>query len=62
MPPIACTGPIRFTGHAEVKADIENLKAALKGVKVEEGFITAISPTNLELYYRNEYYRSDEEF
>src|SRR6266550_988991 len=28
----ACTGPIAYRGHAQVKTDIENLKAALAGV------------------------------
>jgi 5-methyltetrahydropteroyltriglutamate--homocysteine methyltransferase len=49
-------------GHDEVAADIANLKAALAGVKAEEAFITAISPSNLELYYENRYYASDEEY
>ena len=39
-------------------ADIENLRAALKTVKAEDAFLTAISPSNLELYYENHYYRS----
>jgi 5-methyltetrahydropteroyltriglutamate--homocysteine methyltransferase len=45
-----------------VRADIENLKAALAGVDAEEAFITAISPSNLELYYENRYYASDAEY
>ncbi len=57
-----CTGPIRYVGHEELQADIDNLKAALQGVKVEEAFMTAISPSNLELYYENRYYATDEEY
>ena len=34
-------GPIRYTGHALIQRDIDNLKAALKGVPVEEAFLTA---------------------
>ena len=45
-----------------MQADIDNLKAALQGVKVEEAFMTAISPSNLELYYENRFYASDEEY
>jgi 5-methyltetrahydropteroyltriglutamate--homocysteine methyltransferase len=45
-----------------VVADIENLKAALVGMDAEEAFITAISPSNLELYYENRHYASDEEY
>jgi 5-methyltetrahydropteroyltriglutamate--homocysteine methyltransferase len=57
-----CTGPITYVGQHELEIDIENLKAALKGRNIEEGFMTAISPSNLELYYENEYYASDEEY
>jgi 5-methyltetrahydropteroyltriglutamate--homocysteine methyltransferase len=57
-----CSGPIKYVGHDELKADIENLKASLKGVKVEDAFVTAISPSNLELYYENRYYKTGEEY
>ncbi len=59
---LVCSGPIRYVGQDEVRADVENLKAALAGVDAEEAFITAISPSNLELYYENRYYASDEEY
>jgi 5-methyltetrahydropteroyltriglutamate--homocysteine methyltransferase len=59
---LVCSGPIRYAGHDEVRADIANLKAALAGAAVEEGFMTAISPSNLELYYENRHYASDEEY
>jgi 5-methyltetrahydropteroyltriglutamate--homocysteine methyltransferase len=64
MPALICTGPIKYIGHAEVAADIENLKQALarSGAAVEEAFITAISPTNLEMYFANEFYANDEEY
>jgi 5-methyltetrahydropteroyltriglutamate--homocysteine methyltransferase len=57
-----CTGPITYVGQEELKTDIDNLKAALKDVAVEEAFMTAISPSNLELYYENQYYPSNEEY
>ena len=59
---LVCSGPIRYVGQEEVRADIENLKAALAGVEAQEAFITAISPSNLELYYENRWYASDEEY
>lgn len=59
---LVCSGPIHYVGHDELKADIDNLKTALLGVAVEEAFITAISPSNLELYYENQYYPTDEEY
>jgi 5-methyltetrahydropteroyltriglutamate--homocysteine methyltransferase len=57
-----CTGPIKYTGHDDLRADIEWLKAALEDVSAEEAFMTAISPSNLELNHRNEYYRTSEEY
>jgi 5-methyltetrahydropteroyltriglutamate--homocysteine methyltransferase len=59
---LVCTGPIRYVGEEEVHADIANLKAALAGVDAAEAFMTAISPSNLELYYENRYYASDEKY
>jgi 5-methyltetrahydropteroyltriglutamate--homocysteine methyltransferase len=59
---MVCCGPIKYIGQNELKADIENLKKAIAGLDVAEAFITAISPTNLEMYLPNEYYRSDEDY
>jgi 5-methyltetrahydropteroyltriglutamate--homocysteine methyltransferase len=59
---MVCTGPISYKGHGHVRADIENLKAALKGFEVEEAFIPSISPTAVEGWQKNRYYRSDEEY
>ena len=57
-----CTGPIKYVGLQELQTDIINLKAALRDVQAEDAFMTAISPSNLELYYENRYYASDEEY
>jgi 5-methyltetrahydropteroyltriglutamate--homocysteine methyltransferase len=59
---MVCTGPIAYTGHQHVRTDIENLRAALVGVDAEEAFIPAISPTGVEGWQRNRYYRTDEEY
>src|SRR6478752_4158301 len=59
---LICSGPIKYVGEAELQADIANFKAALSGVDLAEGFMTAISPSNLELYYENQHYASDEEY
>lgn len=59
---LACTGPIKYVGHDQVKADIAHLKAAAAGVPAAELFVTAISPTNLEMYFENKYYKSEPEY
>ena len=61
-PRFACTGPIRYVGQAQVQADIGNLEAALAGVSVEDAFIPAISPSNVEGRQRNLHYKTDEEY
>jgi 5-methyltetrahydropteroyltriglutamate--homocysteine methyltransferase len=45
-----------------VKADIENLRAALAGRAVTEAFIPAIAPSNVEGRYPNKHYASDEAY
>jgi len=57
-----CSGPVAYVGQEELRADLANLKAALAGVTAEEAFVTAISPSNLELYYENHHYKTDEDY
>ena len=56
-----CVGPIEYTGQAELQRDIDNLKAALKGVKVEEAFLPVAAPSSAIPDRKNEYYKNDEE-
>ncbi len=59
---VFCTGPLKYVGHAALKEDVENFKAALQGVSVAEAFLPANTPGTIEHWLRNEYYASDEEF
>jgi len=56
-----CVGPIKYTGQAELRRDIDNFKAALKDVKVEEAFLPVAAPASVIPDRKNEYYKSDEE-
>ncbi len=56
-----CTGPIAYTGQAELQRDIDNFKAALKGVKTEEAFLPVAAPSSVIPDRKNEYYKTDEE-
>ncbi len=56
-----CVGPIAYTGQAELQRDIDNFKAALKDVKVEEAFLPVAAPASVVPDRKNEYYKSDEE-
>lgn len=59
---LVCTGPITYVGHQSLNADLANLKAATQTIRAEEAFVTAISPTNLEMYFENRYYKSEEDY
>ena len=59
---LVCAAQIRYVGHDELRTDLANLKRSLAGKKHDEAFVTAISPSNLELYYENRHYKSDEEY
>lgn len=59
---LICTAPITYIGHDQVKGDIAHLKAAIKGRPIQEAFVTAISPTNLEMYFENRFYKTEEEY
>jgi 5-methyltetrahydropteroyltriglutamate--homocysteine methyltransferase len=56
-----CVAPIKYTGQAELQRDIDNFKAALKNVKVEEAFLPVAAPASVIPDRKNEYYKSDEE-
>ncbi|HEX3505827.1 MAG TPA: cobalamin-independent methionine synthase II family protein [Xanthobacteraceae bacterium] len=56
-----CVGPLSYTGQAELQRDIDNFKAALKGVKVAEAFLPVAAPASVIPDRKNEYYKSDEE-
>ena len=57
--PLVCTGPVSYQGQEAVRRDLDNLKAALEGVKPEDVFMPAIAPSGVG---RNEYYRTEEEY
>src|SRR5438105_8791324 len=56
-----CTGPIAYTGQAALQRDIDNFKAALERVKIEEAFLPVAAPASVIPDRKNEYYKSDEE-
>jgi 5-methyltetrahydropteroyltriglutamate--homocysteine methyltransferase len=56
-----CVGPIRYTGQAALKRDIDNFKAALNAVEVEEAFLPVAAPASVIPDRRNEHYATDED-
>jgi 5-methyltetrahydropteroyltriglutamate--homocysteine methyltransferase len=58
----ACTGAITYKGHAEVRRDLENLKAAAATAKPEDLFFTAVAPASVGYDATNEYYKSEQDY
>ena len=56
-----CTGPLTYTGHAAIAADIANFKAGLAAAGLTEGFMTSVAPGSLSRI-GNKHYRTEEEF
>jgi len=59
---VVCTGPIRYTGHADVERDLANFRAALADVGERDPFVPLVSPASLESLQPNEYYKTQEEY
>jgi 5-methyltetrahydropteroyltriglutamate--homocysteine methyltransferase len=57
----ACTGPLTYANLEPLKRDLENLKAALKGVDPVDVFMPSVSPSSCAGTMENRYYKSDEE-
>lgn len=57
--PFACTGPVFYRGQDAVRRDIENLKAALRGLEPADVFMPSVSPSGAG---KNEYYKTWEEY
>jgi 5-methyltetrahydropteroyltriglutamate--homocysteine methyltransferase len=59
---LACTGPITYKGHALLRADLDNLQAALARSGAAEAFVPAVSPSNVGDWQKNLHYRTEEEY
>src|SRR5207248_444209 len=58
-PSSVCTGPITCQGQAALAREIEELE---RHVPLDDAFLTSTAPGSLEVYRRNDYYKSEEEF
>jgi 5-methyltetrahydropteroyltriglutamate--homocysteine methyltransferase len=54
-----CTGPVSYTGQAELKQEIDVTIAAAGALDV---FLTSTAPASLEVYRHNRFYKSDEDY
>ena len=60
----ACNAPISVKDPQAVKDDVAHLLAALQaqGKTAADGFLTAASPGVVSLFFRNQYYKTEEEY
>jgi 5-methyltetrahydropteroyltriglutamate--homocysteine methyltransferase len=58
---LTCTGPVKYVGHQAIRRDIELLTSAIRGVRIEEAFITAVSPATLQIL-ANEHYENQQDY
>jgi 5-methyltetrahydropteroyltriglutamate--homocysteine methyltransferase len=58
---LMCNASVKYTGHAAIQRDIQNLRAAVGEKCAEDVFMTAVSPATLQIL-PNEYYKSPEEY
>jgi 5-methyltetrahydropteroyltriglutamate--homocysteine methyltransferase len=58
-PYYVCTGPVGYSGQAELEREIAVVKEA---AGTEDVFLTSTAPASLEVYRRNDYYSTDEEY
>jgi len=59
---MSCVARLTYVGHAQLRRDIENFKAALAESPATEAFMPAISPANVEDWLWNAYYKTQEEY
>jgi 5-methyltetrahydropteroyltriglutamate--homocysteine methyltransferase len=55
----ACTGPVSYRGQDALARDIDNLKAALRGLEPSDVFLPAVAPSGVG---KNEYYPNYEAY
>jgi 5-methyltetrahydropteroyltriglutamate--homocysteine methyltransferase len=54
--PLACTGPVSYTGRDRLRRDLENLRAAVGDAGPDQAFVSAVAPSGVG---GNEYYPSE---
>jgi 5-methyltetrahydropteroyltriglutamate--homocysteine methyltransferase len=61
-PTEACVSPIEYRDHTAIRRAVANFQDALKGVRVEEAFLTAVAPASTAYDGVNEFYPSEKDY
>jgi 5-methyltetrahydropteroyltriglutamate--homocysteine methyltransferase len=59
---VVCTADLTYQGEREVAKDVARFKAAMAESGVAEGFLPAISPSQVEFWIRDEHYGDEEKY
>jgi 5-methyltetrahydropteroyltriglutamate--homocysteine methyltransferase len=62
VPGHTCTGPIQYKGYESIRRNIRDLKAALNGANVIEGFLTAVAPASTGYDAENAFYNTEHDY
>jgi 5-methyltetrahydropteroyltriglutamate--homocysteine methyltransferase len=62
VPGHTCTGPIQYKGYDSIRRNIRDVKAALNGANVMEGFLTAVAPGSTGYDAENEFYSTEHDY
>jgi len=57
--PLACTGPVSYTGHERLRRDLDLLREAVGQASADEVFVCAVAPSGVG---GNEYYPSQSDY
>jgi len=57
--PLACTGPVSYTGQERLRRDLDTLRAAVGDADPDQVFVCAVAPSGVG---GNEYYPSEAEY
>ena len=58
----ACTGAIAYQDQASIARDLQNLKAATAGAKIEDAFFTTVAPASVGYDAENEFYANERDY
>jgi 5-methyltetrahydropteroyltriglutamate--homocysteine methyltransferase len=45
--PLACTGPVSYTGHRRLERDLANFRAAVGDADPDQAFVCAVAPSGV---------------
>jgi 5-methyltetrahydropteroyltriglutamate--homocysteine methyltransferase len=57
-----CVDRLRYSGRSQLDEQLRVFRAAADRARTREAFVPSISPSNVERWQRNDYYKSDDDY